>query len=248
MKRGFDQKNVHAPITLKSGDKVLEAGTGSGIWLLDLSTEVPNDVEMQGIDIEPRIFPAPETCSNNIQFSVHSVTSLPQAWTDRFTLVHQRLLVASLQEVQWRNAINEMYRVTAPGGWIQLFEPSEWHAGPVNTRHRALITALSHHRGIIWDCYKYIPQMLADAGFVDLKVIQKELPLGKWGGEDGVAHRKNLIEVWWGTKTPILKAGGFGFVNSEQEFDQLMIDLETEWDDTLGSACTWITWCARKPL
>ncbi|TFK39578.1 hypothetical protein BDQ12DRAFT_650134 [Crucibulum laeve] len=248
MKRGFDQRNVHAPIILKSSDKVLETGTGSGVWLLDLATEIPNDVEMQGTDIESKIFPVPETYPNNIQFSVHSVTSLPRAWTDRFTLVHQRLLVASLQDAQWHKAINEIYRVIAPGGWVQLFEASEWPAGPVSTKHRALLTALGRQRGITWDCHKYIPRMLVDAGFVDLKVVPMETPLGKWGGEYGVAHRKNLIEVWRGMKAPILKAGGFGFVNSEQEFDQLMADLETEWDDTPGSAFTYITWCAQKPL
>jgi ubiquinone/menaquinone biosynthesis C-methylase UbiE len=39
-----------------------------------------------------------------------------------FDLVHMRLFIAALREDEWPAAINEVLRVTKPGGMVQLME------------------------------------------------------------------------------------------------------------------------------
>ena len=79
---------------------------------------------MVAVDIEPRLFPTSHP--KNIEFRVESVTQLPSDWSNSFSLVHQRLLLAALQIPEWPTALGEIYRVLRPGGWVQLAESSGW--------------------------------------------------------------------------------------------------------------------------
>ncbi|KAF5350041.1 hypothetical protein D9756_009186 [Leucocoprinus leucothites] len=123
----FDNKLIWAPVPLKDEDIVLDSGTGSGHWLLSLAKErdiynkIPS-VYLRGIDISSHMFPSPSLTPPNTSFSINSITSLPANWSNTISLIHQRLLMAALQAPQWHSALSEMYRVLAPGGWIQLFE------------------------------------------------------------------------------------------------------------------------------
>jgi hypothetical protein len=48
-------------------------------------------------------------------------------------------------------------------------------------------------------------------------------------------------------KTPILKAGGFGF-STEVALDSLMDDVEHEWDETPGASESYFVFTAQKPM
>jgi hypothetical protein len=50
-----------------------------------------------------------------------------------------------------------------------------------------------------------------------------------------------------GIKTPILEAGGFGYVTSEAEYDDLLCGLEREWDEIPGTEKEFVIFVARKP-
>ncbi|KAF8187573.1 hypothetical protein K438DRAFT_1764736 [Mycena galopus ATCC 62051] len=52
---------------------------------------------------------------DNVVVQAGSVTSLPADWTNRFTFVHQRLLVIALQISEWPQSLAEIYRVLRPG-------------------------------------------------------------------------------------------------------------------------------------
>lgn len=59
--------------------------------------QLPDWVELHGIDIEPRVFPVNDPrvdARRNVTFSVASVTDLPEDWAGSFTFVHQRLLTS----------------------------------------------------------------------------------------------------------------------------------------------------------
>lgn len=154
-----------------------------GIWLLELAPQLPPTVRLHGVDIITRLFPT--TYPSNIKFSVEDVTRLPSSWSNSFTLVHQRLLLAALRKVEWPIAISEMYRVTSPGGWIQLCETGSWRAGPFTARFQSLMRTLLDSKGLFMDCYKAMPLMLRNAGFVDVRVEVIQLSLcGAEGSDD----------------------------------------------------------------
>lgn len=232
--RALGDRLVVAPITLKPGDHVLDCGTGSGIWLLDLASKVSPDVQLQGIDIEPRLFPT--TRPENMQLQVGTATKLPEEWSNKFSLINQRLLIAALKSIEWPVVLKEIHRCLAEGGWVQLLEAKRWGAeGPHSVKHRQLLELLFSSRQLLIDCSVQLPKMLGEAAFQNVHVEEYRLPAGKWAGQEGIDVRDNFINVFRGMKTPILNAGGLGYVNSEEEYDQWMDDMAQEWDETEGT-------------
>lgn len=218
---------------------------------MDLATTIDPSVPIVAVDIEPRLFPT--SPPNNIEFRVESVTNLPSEWTNTFSLVHQRLLILALQVPQWPKAMQEIYRVLRPGGWVQFAESIPWHEDkypgkPCMEKLTALFRRVGESRNLYIDCAYNIPKMLEEAGFVDIRSESRMQLMGKWAGEIGVANATNYVGVFRGMKTPVLDAGGFGYVTSEAEYDELLTGLEKEWDEIPGSETEFIITWARKPL
>ncbi|RPD53166.1 S-adenosyl-L-methionine-dependent methyltransferase [Lentinus tigrinus ALCF2SS1-7] len=243
---------VFPSISFGAGDRILDSGTGSGMWLLDVAGDnaIPEHVFLQGIDVDDRLFPLsdPRVASRpNVDFRVESVLQLPHAWTNTFTLINQRLLGVALKEPEWPRALSEIHRVISPGGWVQLGELSDWKAGPVTARFRTIFETLFKSKGLKVDCAERLPDMLRDAGFVDVHEEVKSLPLGAWAGQDGLDARN----VWIGTarvfKGAVLKEGGLGLVSGEDEMDELIREMEKEWDSTHGAFIQYHVMWGQKP-
>jgi hypothetical protein len=76
---------------------------------------------------------------------------------------------------------------------------------------------------------------------------RRRLLIGKWAGEQGVVLRDNTVSAFGGMKTPILKAGGFGLVGSDEEFEGLLSSVKDEFDAE-GNRSQYYTICwAQKP-
>ncbi|KAJ7676025.1 S-adenosyl-L-methionine-dependent methyltransferase [Mycena polygramma] len=251
LKRLFENRILLAPVSLDRSDKVLEIGTGPGLWVMELATTLDPLVPMVAVDIESRLFPTvpPE----NIQFRVESAMNLPSGWSDTFSLVHQRLLILALQKSEWHKDIQEIYRVLRPGGWVQLAESAPWHEGnypgkPYMEKLSAIFRRVTEARGLFVDCVYHIPKMLEEAGFVEIQSESRAQLMGKWAREIGVANAANEVAVFRGIKTPALEAGGFGYVNSEVEYDELLNGLAKELDEIPGSEKEFSIIWGRKPL
>ncbi|UKZ73017.1 hypothetical protein TrVFT333_000656 [Trichoderma virens FT-333] len=52
---------IHPQIPITPDTKIAEIGTGTGIWLLDVSSQVPPTVQLNGFDISEEQFPAQST-------------------------------------------------------------------------------------------------------------------------------------------------------------------------------------------
>ncbi|KAJ7260478.1 S-adenosyl-L-methionine-dependent methyltransferase [Mycena haematopus] len=250
LKKLFENRILLAPVTLHPQDRVLDVGTGPGLWVLDLARSVDPDVKMLGVDITSRLFPL--SPPNNVDFQIESVTNLPLDWTDSFTLVHQRLLMLALRVPEWPQALREIYRVLQPGGYVQLGECLPWYEGEFPERPCVdkLVSAyrcLVKERNLDVDCAAHMQAMLEEVGFVDIHVEERVQCIGKWAGEDGVANAINHSGVFRGVKTPILEAGGYGKIATEAEYDALIEGQAKEWDEIPGTKREFFIFCARKP-
>ncbi len=202
-----------------------------GAWVLSLAEEVPSSVSLTAIDIQSKIFP--ESSPPNVEFLLHSVTDLPSQWTDTYSLVNQRFLFTALTGPQWEVALQELHRVIVPGGWVQLVEAKaiSGHMGPFSTNISNLCSAFLAHKGLLFDIANRLPDMLTQAGFVNVSSETRALPLGQWAGQDGIGFRDDVTTVLSAIRGPLFEAGGLGLVSSEQEYDYLIACVRKEWDD-----------------
>jgi len=222
--------------------------TVTGSWLLDFMKTVPGSVDIYGVDIETRLFPAVDCLPDNVHLSLDSVTNLPSGWSDTFALINQRLLVLALQNHEWVIALKELHRVLAPKGWLQLCEADfgSLKRGPVADKFHALLIALCDSKSFLIEIASQLPAMLQIAGFVDVHVDCRSTPPGKWASKYSEDERNNIVGIWKAMKTAVMAAGGFGFVHSEEEYDELLEDLKRELDGAPGPHMTWVYIYAQK--
>ncbi|KIK64932.1 hypothetical protein GYMLUDRAFT_240282 [Collybiopsis luxurians FD-317 M1] len=245
-----DNKLSLAPSNLQSGDRVLESAAGTGIWALQFIEENEKNgilLDVECVDISDRQFPKSHL-PNRVNFSVHSVTNLPAQWSERFSYVHQRLLVVALNGSLWRKAISELFRVLLPGGWVELveYEVQKYHfdVGPYSKKLQSLILAMYEEKGVIMDLATYLPLLLKETGFVDIRIEPRRVSIG----QSGIGYRSEE----WGSfckalKLPILNGGGYGFVTKEEQYEEILRESVLEWNKSNDACKTCYTILARKP-
>lgn len=142
-----------------------------------------------------------------------------------------------------------MFRVLAPGGYVQLIEIGpEWVSGSKTAAHVLFMDEFLGDKGMLLRCGVYIADMLKAAGFVDVKSEEVVMNLGKWAGEDGVQGRDATIGAWRGMRDSVMKAGRSRRFASAEEFDKAMDEIAEEWDNVQGSHSTVRAFYGRKPL
>lgn len=246
LRNAFGGRIVFAPIELHAGDKVLDSGVGSASWLLDCYN-ANKDATFRGIDLKTNIFPElDDVQKQHISLGAGNVLQLPSDWTSDFQLVNQRLLIAALSKENWNTAVGEIYRVLAPGGWVQFIESSHCVAGEVTQRHFSMLQDLFVKRGLLLNCVEHIPNVLKGTGFEKITTQRLEISLGSGDDEDGMKAkaRESFIGAYKGMQTPIVKMG----IRTEGEFKELVEDLEREWESNAQSKVIFYAFTAQKPF
>lgn len=216
-----------------------------GAWLLDLARNIHPSVALTGIDIQPRLFPV--EYPSNITFGVHSVTNLPGSWTDRFKLVNQRLLNAALTTEQWGLGFQEIYRVLAPGGWIQLLETGPEPVVCSGPNMKRLLDSLAKFyitNGLFREIQYTMHQLLAHTGFTHVERHTITLPRPGSDSEEYQGHKKVIVAFFAATKESMLATGLY---ESGLEFDRVVKGMESEWQGTSQCLWNWTIVYAQKP-
>ncbi|RIB12522.1 S-adenosyl-L-methionine-dependent methyltransferase [Gigaspora rosea] len=124
LKRFSWKGNFSAPVEeiLKNGKAtVLDAGCGTGCWVLDLGQDFPNSTFV-GIDIQSKGFPSVNERSPNIGFLEHNLLSGIPFPDETFDYVHMESMWLAFTKQQYMNVIHELVRVTKNNGWIEIYE------------------------------------------------------------------------------------------------------------------------------
>ncbi|HEY1389982.1 MAG TPA: class I SAM-dependent methyltransferase, partial [Ktedonobacterales bacterium] len=160
--------NYAAPV--QHPQDILDVGTGTGRWAREMAQAFPQ-ARVVGIDIAPP--PSEETAQSgqearprNYTFMQTDILSgLPFADAS-FDFVHQRLVFLAVPTARFQEVVNELARVTRPGGWVELIEGggiSQSSGDAVQTWLRWMGTA-SAQRGIDSRQGGQIGQFLKTAG------------------------------------------------------------------------------------
>ncbi|KAJ9142423.1 Methyltransferase domain-containing protein [Pleurostoma richardsiae] len=175
-----------APLN-KDIQKVVDIGTGTGIWAIDFADEYP-DTEVIGTDISPI---QPSWVPPNLKFEIEDCT---QEWTfadSSLDYVHIRALVGSI--VDWNAFFKQAYRCIKPGGFLESYEPSmtlesddssvgdntamaQWGRFFVEGGKKLGRSFLVVDEGVQ-------KKAMEEAGFVDIQEWNFKAPLGGWAAD-----------------------------------------------------------------
>lgn len=204
---------------------ILDVGSGSGQWAYDLCEEF-SEALVVGLDLEMSSRPWPE----RYRFVKGNVLQgLPFA-DDRFDFTHQRLLISGIPVKSWAVVVQDLVRVTRPGGWIELVEGAPWidKAGPAAERLVDLLCQLARMRGLDTNgiVYQSLGRYLEAAGATAVQVKSLAVPIGTWGGQAGSLMATQYRAMF--TRLGPAFAGRLGV--SEEECRELVGTMAEEWD------------------
>uniref|UniRef100_A0A1Y1KBW6 Methyltransferase domain-containing protein n=1 Tax=Photinus pyralis TaxID=7054 RepID=A0A1Y1KBW6_PHOPY len=103
--------------------KIAEIGTGTGIWLLDLASQLPSTVVLDGFDISDGQFPHESNLPSNVKLSImDSFDQVPPELVGKYDVVHLRFWVCIVRGNNVEKLIHHAKALLKPGGWIQWEE------------------------------------------------------------------------------------------------------------------------------
>jgi len=200
-----------APLKEKNLHRVLDLGTGTGIWALDFG-EMHPEAEVIGTDLSAI---QPSWTLPNVKFEIDN---FEQPWTyadNSFDFIHMRDVVMSVRD--WPELMKRAYQATTPGGWVELNEHPggqlfcdddtytpetnlyKWH----HTYEKSAKAA-----GVSFPSLEDFKKYVEGAGFVD--VIAKKLPI-PWGMWAKDKHLKQLGKAMTINCQTGFEAYGIGF-------------------------------------
>ncbi|KAH8152227.1 uncharacterized protein LAJ45_03653 [Morchella importuna] len=170
---------LFCPVT-ENPQKILDLGTGTGIWAIDAGEKWPS-AEVIGTDLSPI---QPRWVPPNVMFQVDDAES---EWTwgeEVFDIIHIRHLSGSIRD--WDGLIQQCYRALKPGGWLDLCEfPMEFYSddktleGSEMDRWYKLV-----QKGTEKTDQRFtpsaLPTIMATTGFTDLRIKLEKQPIGTW--------------------------------------------------------------------
>ncbi|OBR02190.1 TAM domain methyltransferase [Colletotrichum higginsianum IMI 349063] len=161
----------------KDGAKrVLDIGTGTGIWALDYGKPV------LGVDLSPI---QPDFVPPNCSFELDDVEK-EWTWKEPFDFIFFRNMIASFKS--WPDMIAKAYENLEPGGYIELQDnmfPLFCQDGTMSEDYLPLkwtnlLVEATEKLGRPVTVAASFKQMLEDAGFVDVEEKKRMWPINPW--------------------------------------------------------------------
>ncbi|KAI9883156.1 MAG: hypothetical protein M1823_005070 [Watsoniomyces obsoletus] len=188
----LDGKLHLAPIG-SNPQRILDLGTGTGIWAIDMGDEYPS-AEIIGNDLSPD---QPNMVPPNVRFLVDDIED---EWVEGspFDYIHARYLTAAIAD--WPKLMRQTFAHVKPGGYAEF---QDWDI-KLFSDDGSLDPESSL---VLWDdtCIKAFeilgreprpgPKLadhLRNAGFQDVQQVLYKLPLGPWPKDE----KMKTIGLW----------------------------------------------------
>lgn len=96
--------------------RVLDMGTGTGIWCVDMGDLYPS-AEITGVDLSPI---QPDWVPPNVRFMVDDIESEWLYPDNHFDMIHSRHMAIAIKD--WDHIFSSAHKHLKPGGWIEFQE------------------------------------------------------------------------------------------------------------------------------
>ncbi|KAF5239851.1 hypothetical protein FANTH_9792 [Fusarium anthophilum] len=162
--------------------RVLDVGTGTGIWAIDFADEHPN-VEVIGTDLSPI---QPSWVPSNVKFELEDATK-DWSWPENhFDLVHVRFLMGAIAD--WGTLFKEASHCCIPGGFVEsgeinpTFFSDDGSIDDVEALQtwNQLVVESGKGFGRSFTNIENDVQLFRDAGLVDVQSFDFKVPIGGW--------------------------------------------------------------------
>lgn len=219
-----------APVT--NPTSVLDVGTGTGRWAREIAQVFPRaqviglDVNTPPADNSPTAIP--ESTPANYAFQSGNVLEGLPFPDRRFDFVHMRMLVSAIPHDRWPAVINELARVTAPGGWVESVEATlPTNGGPVAEQLMDWIRAISLRRGVEIADAARVSQAMVGAGLTSVAARTVQIPCGAWGGRVGKMMVTDYFAGLRAVRGVIVAQGLATEAQFDQTLDQALRDIDS---------------------
>ncbi|KAI5838204.1 S-adenosyl-L-methionine-dependent methyltransferase [Morchella snyderi] len=207
----LDDKLHLAPID-PHPQKILDIGTGTGIWAIDVGERYPS-AQVIGTDISPI---QPSWVPPNVEFQIDDAEL---DWTfkkDSFDLVHIRHMGGAIKD--WNVLMKQAYRVCKPGGWIDCAEYEMDIFCDDNTlsdslelkQFYVLVNKAVETTGLGFTMSNKLKPVIERAGFTNVHHEVAKIPVGPWAAN---RKQKNM--------------GAYVMLSAESGFEAFGIQLFT---------------------
>ncbi|KAF9871153.1 methyltransferase domain-containing protein [Colletotrichum karsti] len=209
----------HAPLEKDKIHRILDIGTGTGIWAVQIAELFPN-AEVIGNDLSPI---QTNWVPPNVKFEVDDVES---PWVgSKYDFIFSRSMAGAIKD--WPKLVESTFQNTNPGGWVEF---QDWDLlyrsddGSLTDDHQTLKMT----KMFIDICRQIgrepcpgplLPRWLEDAGFTNIVHRKVKIPLGSWAKEPHLKEigQMNLVQVLDGLEAFNLRlfTGSLGWTKEE---------------------------------
>ncbi|KAH7363547.1 S-adenosyl-L-methionine-dependent methyltransferase [Plectosphaerella cucumerina] len=185
-----------APIN-PDGKRILDLGTGTGIWPIQLGDEHPVAELIVGNDLSPI---QPHWAPSNVKFLVDDI-ELDWAEPEPYDYIHCKYMAGSIKD--WPRLVRQIYDNLKPGGWFEFVESANTllsedgslkSDNPMVTMMNGLMEACEKI-GRTMDPAPNMKGWIQQAGFENVTQQTFKLPIGSWPKDPRLKECGTLMRI-----------------------------------------------------